>query len=268
VATDFERYEAELKKKKKWLGVFGFLLLAFVGLWFLMGNQVKAKKSQVTAQDLTREEVQSFRRTYANLYNEMLSILQDAHFYETGFGKGYPKGHAWAAKVEALSKRYGNRGVGLIRATYNPLTESPLLPGELRQIASEIHDNQTISPLAKRQLAQIEYNIRMGDTRDIMGAKLPGVEKYRGYMVYQGTSWSDSYSHPDLPEQVSVMWLNLGVPQNDTHIPAEYRANGHTLRVGIISDGSAIVLQKTPTQAVFLDRTIDRRGQDMVIPIP
>lgn len=250
MTTDFEQFMTGLMGK----GVALVLIVLCAA-----GLPMNASAGQM----LTQEKIHAYRSEYAALYNEMLDILESPRFYEAGFSKGYPKAHAWASKIDKITKQYD--GQSLVTATYNALSDSALIPDDLWQIANEIRTHKKLTAAAKKLLGQVEYNILMGDSMDTVEEKLPGIDKYRNYMTYQGFYWSDGYEHPNLPGPVSIKWLQLNVPEDNARIPARYHANGQTLMVGVVSDGSALLLRKAPTKAVFLDKTVKHDGQDMII---
>jgi len=247
------------KQTKEWQRL-GLLAVVCLGLWGL------GCVTAYAGEELTKKEIRSYRKEYMALFNEMVGgLFQEEQFYSHGFSRGYPQGHAWAIKEESLGRRFEGRSLELVRATYNPLTESSLLCGDLRQIADEVRTRKTISPATDRQLDDMECNLLLGDTGKKIEAVLPGVNKYVGYMLRLGLERTPSYSHPALAKTVSVIWMLYQVPENDTHIPAIYRAKGQTLRLGIVADGSALVLQKRATKAVFRDREIASNGGDQIV---
>lgn len=96
--------------------------------------------------------------------------------------------------------------------------------------------------------------------------KCPGFIKYAHvlqFQEYQPTSLYYSSNGKD----ATVTWVLLKVPNNDKVIPTKYRCWGHTLYVGFEETGQSIILKKSETQKVFLDKDFDNGGSDYVISI-
>jgi hypothetical protein len=204
-----------------------------------------------TGRMLSQGEIKEFRAEYMVLFNELVGgLLQDEMFYTAGFGAGYPKGHAWAAKVKAMEARYP--GADIIRQTYNPLSGSALLPGELWQVAHEIMQHRRITPDTDKWLDEAEFNLRMGDAQSL-AAKLPGLDKYSPHMLREKIKRPAPCPEAGLPN-TEVMWAMFQLPANDSNIPDEYQAKGRVLRVGVTADGGSIVFLDKASQSVFLDR--------------
>ena len=97
--------------------------------------------------------------------------------------------------------------------------------------------------------------------------KCPGWSKYGDVLQFEGISTGNpNYPNPDSDEVIYVTWIQFKVP-NDADVPAQYRANGHTLRLGFTEDGKAIIFMKAQTARIFLDENIDTGGRNYVIPI-
>jgi hypothetical protein len=100
--------------------------------------------------------------------------------------------------------------------------------------------------------------------------QLPGLVKYQDSMTFAGVNAHGLYfpaPSSGLPHEVTVSWLEFVVADNGGDIPGAYRAWGHHLWVGIVDTGEALILKKTQTKSVFLDRLFSYTGEDLVIKI-
>jgi len=93
---------------------------------------------------------------------------------------------------------------------------------------------------------------------------LPGLSRIRKDLRFERVEYGSPYT--GFSREASVTWLLFSV-NNDSRYASTYRANGHVLRVGIVEDGSGILLQKESTQSVFLDQQMDSQGRDYFIPM-
>lgn len=94
--------------------------------------------------------------------------------------------------------------------------------------------------------------------------ELPGLRFARDDLRFLSAEYGSPYA--GLSQETNVTWLLFAMNDKSTY-STKHRAGGHTLRVGIVEDGSGIVLQKRATQEVFLDRQIDNGGRDIFISI-
>jgi len=102
----------------------------------------------------------------------------------------------------------------------------------------------------------------VGDALLAWDKALPGLSRIRKDLRLEKIQYGSPYS--GLSNPVTVTWLLFTVDGDSSYI-TRHRANGHVLRVGIVEDGSGILLQKKATQVVFLDETINNGGRDIFI---
>jgi hypothetical protein len=98
--------------------------------------------------------------------------------------------------------------------------------------------------------------------------QLPGLLKYQDSMTFNGIDASYPYwaaPGSGLPEDTVVTWLKFVVADDGGTIPKEYRAWGHHLRIGIVNNGEALILQKAQAQSVFLDMPVKSKDVDFVV---
>lgn len=101
------------------------------------------------------------------------------------------------------------------------------------------------------------------------GTVCPGLANCKKSLRFVEARTSSPYYPPSetgLPKEVSVTWL-LFTLDEDSAYAARHNANGHTLWVGVVENGAALVMKKRATQAVFLDKNIADTGRDLIIPL-
>jgi hypothetical protein len=103
-------------------------------------------------------------------------------------------------------------------------------------------------------------------------AHCPGLMQYWDALEFVEVQPDQAYHTgpgTHLPDWVEVTWLVFQVQDTEGRIPAQYRAQGHTCRLGVDADGTALIIPKGACQSLFFDRqvAVSRDGADGIVDI-